>query len=150
MALPGDSYGNKWSLEGLPIIFYATNADIKGNAKAATTGTNYKFKGTTVFTGEQNNIYKLNEAGNSFDKGTASVDPFRAYFEPTTTAAFATSLDIGFVNGDNTTAIQTIDDSIPSVINGATEWFTLDGRRLNEKPTAKGIYILNGKKVVVK
>lgn len=152
MALPGDSYGNKWSLEGLPIIFYATNADIKGNAKAATTGTNYKFKGTTVFTGEQNNIYKLNDKGNSFDKGTgtASVDPFRAYFEPTTTAALATSLAIGFVEGDNTTAIQTIDDSIPSVINGATEWFTLDGRRLNEKPTAKGIYILNGKKVVVK
>ena len=152
MALPGDSYGNKWSLEGLPIIFYATNADIKGNAKAATTGTNYKFKGTTVFTGEQTNIYKLNEDGNKFVKGTgtASVAPFRAYFEPTTTAALATSLAIGFVGGGNATAIQTIDDSIPSGINGAAEWFTLDGRRLNEKPTAKGIYILNGKKVVVK
>ena len=152
MALPGDSYGNKWSLEGLPIIFYATNAPIKGNAKAATTGTNYKFKGTTVFTGEQTNIYKLNGDGNKFVKGTdtAPVAPFRAYFEPTTTAALATSLAIGFVGGGNATAIQTIDDSIPSGINGAAEWFTLDGRRLNEKPTAKGIYILNGKKVVVK
>ena len=29
-------------------------------------------------------------------------------------------------------------------------WFDLSGRRLNAKPTAKGIYILNGKKVVIK
>jgi len=37
MALPGDSYGNRWSLTGLPIIFYATNAEVKANAKASTT-----------------------------------------------------------------------------------------------------------------
>ncbi len=29
-------------------------------------------------------------------------------------------------------------------------WFTLDGRRLSSKPTAKGIYINNGHKVVIK
>ena len=29
-------------------------------------------------------------------------------------------------------------------------WYTLDGRHLNGKPTAKGLYIHNGKKVVVK
>ena len=29
-------------------------------------------------------------------------------------------------------------------------WYTLDGRRLNGKPTPKGLYIYNGKKVVVK
>ena len=29
-------------------------------------------------------------------------------------------------------------------------WYTLDGRRLNSKPTQKGIYINNGKKVVIK
>lgn len=32
----------------------------------------------------------------------------------------------------------------------ATGWFTIDGRRLNVKPTQKGIYIHNGKKTVVK
>ena len=30
------------------------------------------------------------------------------------------------------------------------KWFTLDGRRLNGKPTAKGIYIHNGKKTFIK
>ena len=31
----------------------------------------------------------------------------------------------------------------------ATGWYTLDGRRLSGKPTVRGIYISNGKKVVV-
>ena len=32
----------------------------------------------------------------------------------------------------------------------ATDWYTLDGRRLSGKPTKKGLYIVNGKKVVIK
>jgi hypothetical protein len=30
------------------------------------------------------------------------------------------------------------------------KWYSLDGRRLDGRPTAKGIYIVNGKKVIVK
>lgn len=29
-------------------------------------------------------------------------------------------------------------------------WFMLDGRKQNSKPTAKGVYINNGRKVVIK
>ena len=29
-------------------------------------------------------------------------------------------------------------------------WYTIDGRKLNGKPTMKGIYVVNGKKVVIK
>ena len=29
-------------------------------------------------------------------------------------------------------------------------WYSLDGRRMVGKPTAKGIYVNNGKKVVIK
>ena len=32
----------------------------------------------------------------------------------------------------------------------ATRWYTLQGRLLNNKPTAKGIYINNGRKVVIR
>jgi hypothetical protein len=31
-----------------------------------------------------------------------------------------------------------------------TGWCTLDGRRLSGKPTHRGVYIHNGKKVVIK
>ena len=30
------------------------------------------------------------------------------------------------------------------------EWYSLDGRKLSGKPTKKGLYIRNGKKIVVK
>ena len=55
------------------------------------------------------------------------------------------------------------ESSITILINGITtningidneddnaEWYTLDGRRLNGKPKAKGVYIMNGKKVGIK
>ena len=32
----------------------------------------------------------------------------------------------------------------------AEEWYTLDGRRINGQPTKKGVYIVNGKKIVIK
>lgn len=34
--------------------------------------------------------------------------------------------------------------------NEADAWHTLDGRRLNGMPTAKGVYVVNGKKVIIK
>ena len=38
-----------------------------------------------------------------------------------------------------------------SVVNGqAGKWYTLDGRLLEGQPTKKGMYIHNGKKIVVK
>jgi hypothetical protein len=38
----------------------------------------------------------------------------------------------------------------PTLSEGEGAWYTLDGRKLNGKPTAKGIYIYNGNKRVVK
>jgi hypothetical protein len=32
----------------------------------------------------------------------------------------------------------------------ATEYYTLDGRKFEGKPTAKGLYIVNGRKVVIR
>ena len=34
--------------------------------------------------------------------------------------------------------------------NESGDWFTLDGKKLSDKPSAKGIYIHNGTKVVIK
>lgn len=148
MALPGDSYGNKWSLEGLPIIFYAANADIKANAKAATVGTNYKFVGTTLSKTNLTDVYKLNADGDQFVLGTtASIEPFRAYFAPTSTAATATELSIGFGGSVITNVLE---------LKGVTEVkdadnnsiYNMNGQRVAQ-PT-KGLYIVNGKKVVIK
>ena len=42
------------------------------------------------------------------------------------------------------------DSSLFTLHSSLSTWFTLDGRRLQAKPTAPGIYVNNGKKVVIK
>jgi hypothetical protein len=49
-----------------------------------------------------------------------------------------------------TTAIGTLDTKTGEMTFDNEAWYTLDGVRLSGKPTAKGIYINNGKKVVIK
>lgn len=155
MALPGDSYGNRWSLTGLPIIFYATNAEVKAKAKASTTGTNYKFVGTTVQKEDVENIYKLNDVGDCFVKGTASVEPFRAYFAPTSTAATATELNFRFA-ADEPEIVEVV-TAITKPLSDKSEIgekltnapvYNMNGQRVSH-PT-KGLYIVNGKKVIIK
>ena len=52
-------------------------------------------------------------------------------------------------NGE-TTAIGTLDTKTGEVSFDNEAWYTLDGVRLSGKPSTKGIYINNGKKVVIK
>ena len=51
------------------------------------------------------------------------------------------------IGDDGTTGIQQIEKGLNLEKNG---WYTLDGRRLESAPTRKGLYINNGKKVVIK
>ena len=95
-------------------------------------------------------IYYLT-AGNML-KHTATerkLKACRAYFIFTTDAGAGTNdftFDIDF--GDGTTGI-----SEPPALKSQTStpfWYTLDGRRLSGEPTRKGIYLNNGRKVVIK
>jgi hypothetical protein len=52
------------------------------------------------------------------------------------------------ITTDDTTAIEVLENAA-ALENGTDEWFTLDGRKLQQKPTKKGLYIKNGKTVVV-
>lgn len=74
---------------------------------------------------------------------------FRAHFEipsQQSAPALARSLVIDF-NGDE---VVTCIDVIRIAAGGQNEgWYSLDGRRLDRKPTRKGVYIHNGNKVIV-
>ena len=54
----------------------------------------------------------------------------------------------GFNFEGGATGITTINGN--DNVNGKGNWYTLDGQRLNSQPTQKGIYINNGKKIVIK
>ena len=61
-------------------------------------------------------------------------------------AARAFVLDFGDGSSELTGIISITADQRST--DGST--YTLDGRKLNGKPTAKGVYIQNGRKVVIK
>ena len=104
-------------------------------------------------------IFTLNvgEAQGSYPEGSVfisnyrSVRPFQCYARHSSQARGTD--DIQFIpltsigGGDDTTAIMEI---IQPAANGTGDWYSLDGRKLSSKPTQKGIYIQNGKKIVIK
>ena len=107
-------------------------------------------------------------AGNKlgYSQNPRTLHSFRCHFYvPTNGTTAARSFVVDFGEGE-TTEIETItnnqypetitNNQYPETItnnqypitDGA--WYTIDGRKLTGKPTAKGIYIVNGKKVIVK
>ena len=91
----------------------------------------------------------------------ASIAPFRAFlkFTPVSGAprrgaaeeALPSRMSVRLVNADgDVTAIGTIDTKTGEIRFDSEAWYTLDGRRLNGKPSVKGMYINNGKKIIVK
>ena len=52
-------------------------------------------------------------------------------------------------NGE-VTAIGSLQTKTGEVTFDSDAWYTLEGVQLNGKPTRKGIYVNNGKKVIIK
>ena len=85
-------------------------------------------------------------------------DRFERVSVPTTVAANSAYLVLpASVQGDQTLALRLISgvtDDIDAVVTDAAggngHWYTLQGIRLNDAPTTPGIYIRNGRKVMVK
>ena len=71
----------------------------------------------------------------------------KAYVLVSGSKAPARSLTMVF---DDATGIESLTPDAAPKAQAAQHWFTLDGRRLQAKPTAPGIYINNGRKVVIK
>ena len=67
-------------------------------------------------------------------------------------------LSLGFVENENIAAINDLDDiinytdAIEDIVadDRTFEIYTLDGRKLNDMPITKGVYIINGKRVMIK
>jgi len=51
---------------------------------------------------------------------------------------------------DETTGIISIENGKLKIENDADTWYSLDGRKLSGKPSVKGVYVNNGRKVIIK
>ena len=89
--------------------------------------------------------------GSVFISNYSDVRPFQAYVHHSNQARGTDEIQYipltSIGGGDDTTAIMEI---IQPAANGTGDWYSLDGRKLSSKPTQKGVYIQNGKKIVIK
>ena len=113
-------------------------------------GGNYSFKGilapTTLATNDTQ--YFLNSDGTAFVLPRADSSPMkatRAYIIVPTPAGSAQGRQYSFDFNGTTTAIDNV--TVSGMEDGA--WYTISGIRVN-RPAAKGVYIHNGRKVIVK
>lgn len=86
---------------------------------------------------------------NTPDKQSSYMKGFRAFFQLKGEAAMSNlrlySIDFG--DGEMTEIVGV--DSGELTVDSDASWYDLQGRKLDGEPTTKGVYIKNGKKVVV-
>ncbi len=121
-----------------------TARDVKftdtSNGKMVESTHDFQLYGTTYMP-RINNVYVMNEEGTAFvfsESNRSGLDAFRDYF---TTALDPAPSEIPLKFADDTNGIENVSSSSSSSI------YDLQGRKVSGTQ-AKGIYIINGKKVV--
>ena len=110
------------------------------------------------------NVEYMDEAGNfyvmgmvdskfgfyKYAYGTMPAHKAFLYIPRTTQSSSARAITLSFA--DNITGVETIDNGQLTIDNyaGADVWYTINGVKLSGKPTAAGMYINNGKKIIIK
>ena len=117
------------------VIFKGTNA------KKEYTATDH----TILLLGTDNKLY--------YPQSGASIGAQRAYFQLNGLTAGdqannARAFVLNFGDDDSTLGVTTpLSDGRGA---GGEAWYSVSGQRLNAKPTQRGIYINNGKKIIIK
>lgn len=82
-----------------------------------------------------------------FAKAPRTLQTMRAHFELTSSSAPSQTV-VNF--GDDMTGIWNVNVNDNENVNDNDNWCDLNGRKLDKKPTQKGVYIQNGRKLVIK
>lgn len=150
IAVPGNRWGEEWNLHGKTLNFIGENTVVKADTRAITTADIFGFEGI-FHSNTLNNIYHLDDAGTNFGLvADATVPAFRAYFfnrqGGSNGPAHLRIAQQGDKPTDETTALtfQMVQEDSSNVI------YDLQGRRIDMSFSSlpKGIYIINGKKIV--
>ena len=151
IALPGDHWGAAYNLNGKTIKFKGSGTITK-SGRTTVTAEYYRFVGQTQKDNTEN-IYCINAAGNKFEqKATGGSLAFRPYFKADIFDRTTSSLAIG---SDETTGIKGLTPNPSPIGEGSDVIYDLQGRRIGQWSTLNsqlrpGLYIINGKKVILK
>ena len=156
ICMPNSSeYASRYNVNG-NVTFSAENADVPvTETEAVEKGQNafvptflVKEKSSRFWPINRNEAYSGYLPGSAFVPNLRDVRPFEAYAYDRNNVGAPQILSLADMGGfGTTTAIRfMLRDDLKD--DGA--WYTLDGRKLQQKPAKKGVYILNGRKTVVK
>lgn len=159
----GTPYIIKWEAAATNIVnpqFLGVTFDATDRSydNAAQDGGRVRFAGTytsTTFTADKKILLMGGDNTLRYPGEGAGIGAFRAYFkiggDDAQSAARLTAFRIDFGEEETTGIVDVVGHAgSPSAARQGASWYALDGRRLNGKPTQRGIYVNNGKKVVVK
>ena len=86
--------------------------------------------------------------GSVFERDYREIRPFEVYTIHNSSNPAPRFIPVNQYGNGETTGIENVRWQMPE--GRGEQWFTIDGRRLQNKPTQRGVYILNGRKVVMK
>ena len=111
-----------------------------------------------IYTAEKTNLYLGADNTLYYPWGNAmasfNINSFRAYFQLLNGLTAGDpgngvrAINLNFGEGSEETIISPAE--IAEIAERADAWYTIDGVKLNGKPNVKGLYINNGRKVVIK
>ena len=149
-----EEYIADYNLSGR-VTFSAANVTVPVTEIIMDESANYMMAPVFQRLAAQNNLYVLNVGeqrsgypeGSIFESNYRAVLPFQAYVEHKGSNPAPPYFIVGDLGGDTTGIDATL---VNSERVNSEAWYTLDGRKLQGKPTQKGVYITNGKKVIIK
>lgn len=101
---------------------------------------------TNLTGGDKSVLFIIGGNKLTYPENDGNINGFRAYFQLKGDAAsLARAFRMSF--DDDVTGIVTVLSDEPTTASGT---YTLDGRRIEGQPTQKGVYIVNGKKTIIK
>ena len=154
----GVAYIVKWETTGDPIVNpvfkgVTITTDTPADQKTTSQDEKVSFMGTydqktytdedksVLFLGTENTLY--------YPLAGASLGACRAYFQLNGINANVREFNLNF-SEDSSEATIISPAEIKEIKERADAWYTLDGRKLDAKPSSKGIYIHGGRKTVIK
>ena len=149
-----EEYIADYNLSGR-VTFSAENATVPVTEVVKDESADYVMTHCFTNTAAKQGIYVLNVGeerngypeGSIFESNYRALLPFQAYVEHKGSNPAPPYFIVGDLGGDTTGIDATLMNS--ERVNSEA-WYTLDGRKLQGKPTQKGVYITNGKKVIIK
>ena len=135
-------YSGSATISGVTIVEGTSTQTVNGSWDFVGTYTSGNIPQNSYFF----NSNKLYKAANESANESNTIKPFRAYFTP---KGGAGARELKFIiDSDDTTSIGTIkaDGTMETTAEGTV--YNISGQRVN-KP-AKGLYVINGKKVIIK